>query len=92
MQSFFFIIHSCPPRSPELTPCDLFLWGCVKDGVFIPPLLTSFPELKQEIYGVLQTINSEYYMLQKMAHCINIMQMIKYSHIEHGKCLSTLAY
>jgi len=27
-----------PPRSPDLTPCDFFFWGFVKDAVFVPPL------------------------------------------------------
>jgi hypothetical protein len=26
------------PRNPDLTPCDYFLWGYVKDKVFVPPL------------------------------------------------------
>ena len=26
-----------PPRSPDLTPCEFFLWGYVKDYVFVPP-------------------------------------------------------
>jgi len=27
-----------PPRSPDLTTCDFFFWGFVKDTVFVPPL------------------------------------------------------
>jgi len=27
-----------PPRSPDLTPCDFFFCGFVKDTVFVPPL------------------------------------------------------
>ena len=27
-----------PPRSPDLTPCDIFFWGFVKDTVCVPPL------------------------------------------------------
>jgi len=27
-----------PPRSPDLTPCEFFFWGFVKDTVFAPPL------------------------------------------------------
>jgi len=27
-----------PPRSPDLTPCDFFLWGYVKDSAYKPPL------------------------------------------------------
>jgi hypothetical protein len=34
-----------PPRSPDLTPLDFFLWGLVKDRVFIPPLSANVAEL-----------------------------------------------
>jgi len=27
-----------PPRSPDLTLCDFFFWGFVKDTVFVSPL------------------------------------------------------
>jgi hypothetical protein len=27
-----------PPGSPDLTPCDFFLWGYVKDKVYVPTL------------------------------------------------------
>ena len=30
-----------PPRSPDLTPCDFFLWEFVKDSVYVPTLPTS---------------------------------------------------
>jgi len=26
-----------PPLSPDLTPCNFFFWGFVKDTVFLPP-------------------------------------------------------
>ena len=35
-----------PARSPDLTPCDYFLWGYVKDKVFVPPQPVSIPDLK----------------------------------------------
>jgi hypothetical protein len=25
------------PRSPDLTPCDFFVWGFIKDTVYLPP-------------------------------------------------------
>jgi hypothetical protein len=34
-----------PPRSPDLTPLDSFLWGFVKDRVFAPPLPENGAEL-----------------------------------------------
>jgi hypothetical protein len=32
--------------SPDATPCDFFLWGYVKDQVYVPPLPASILELK----------------------------------------------
>ena len=37
-----------PPRSPDLTPCDFFLWGYVKDKVFATPP-QNINELRQRI-------------------------------------------
>ena len=31
-----------PPRSPDLTPCDFFLWGYVKEHMFVPPYASRF--------------------------------------------------
>ena len=36
-----------PPRSPDLTPLDYFLWGFVKGKVYYPPLANSTEELKR---------------------------------------------
>jgi hypothetical protein len=46
---FKMIVGVWPPRSPDATPCDFFLWGYVKDQVYIPPLPASIPELKVRI-------------------------------------------
>ncbi|KAJ4441386.1 hypothetical protein ANN_11241 [Periplaneta americana] len=37
-----------PLRSPDLTPCDFFLWGYVKEAVYIPPLPTTLADLTEE--------------------------------------------
>ena len=34
-----------PPQSPDLTPCDFFLWGYIKDHVFVPPMPCDLPQL-----------------------------------------------
>ena len=38
-----------PPRSPDLTPCDFFLWEFVKDTVFVPPVPANLHELRYHI-------------------------------------------
>jgi hypothetical protein len=38
-----------PPRSPDLTPSDFFLWSSIKDHVYVPPLSRDIQELQQRI-------------------------------------------
>jgi hypothetical protein len=47
------------PRSPDATPCDFFLWGYVKDQVYVPPLRASIPELKVRIRTAIETITAD---------------------------------
>lgn len=47
-----------PPRSPDLTPCDYFLWGYLKDFVY-RELPTSIEELKNKIRQAIQTIDED---------------------------------
>ena len=48
-----------PPRSLDLTPCDFFLWGFVKDSVYVPPLPMSLKELRDQITHALQAITTD---------------------------------
>lgn len=74
-----------PPRSPDLTPCDFFLWGYVKDRVFVQPMPNTLPELKQRISAALQTITRN--MLQnvwnELDYRLDVCRVTKGSHIEH---------
>ena len=40
------VFNNLPPRSPDVMPRDFFLWGYVKDQVYVPPLPASIPERK----------------------------------------------
>ncbi|KAJ8867021.1 hypothetical protein PR048_032883 [Dryococelus australis] len=53
---------STPPRSPDLTPCDFFLWGHVTNTVYGPPLSTTLHELRNRITTAVMTIDRD--MLQ----------------------------
>ena len=48
-----------PPRSPDLTVCDFFLWGFVKDDVYVPPLPKTLPELRQGINTVIGNVTQD---------------------------------
>jgi len=47
------------PCSPDATTCDFFLWGYVKDQVYVPPLPSSIPELKVRIRTAIKTITAD---------------------------------
>ena len=71
--------------SPDLTPCDLFLWEYIKDRVFVPPLLVSLNELKERITTAVESVDED--MLRsvwtELDHRIDICRVTKGSHIEH---------
>ena len=48
-----------PPRSPDLTPMDLFLWGFVKNQVFVPPLPANVVELRTRITAAVAKVTPE---------------------------------
>jgi hypothetical protein len=48
-----------PPRSPLLTPLDCFLWGFVKDLVFVPPLPANVAELRTGITAAVAEVTPE---------------------------------
>jgi hypothetical protein len=43
----------------DLTLCDFFLWGYVKDVVYIPSLPNDLQELRQRINAAVATINRD---------------------------------
>jgi hypothetical protein len=52
-----------PPRSPDLTVCDFFLWGFVKDNVYVPPHSKTLPELRERINTAIGNVTQD--MLQR---------------------------
>jgi hypothetical protein len=76
--------HTWPPRSPDLTPCDFFLWGYIKDVVYVPPLPNDIQELRQRIIAAVATINRD--MLERvwteMDYRIDVCRVTRDSHIE----------
>ena len=47
-----------PPRSPDLNPCDFFLWGHLKSKVYYP-LPSNIDELKSNIEREVKSITTE---------------------------------
>jgi hypothetical protein len=48
-----------PCMTPNLIPCDYFLWGYVKDEVFVLLLPASIPDLQSLISASLETVKSD---------------------------------
>jgi hypothetical protein len=79
------LLTTWPPRSPDATPCDFFVWGYVKDQVYVPPLPASIPELKVWIRTAIETITAD--MLEKewnkLDYRVNVCRITKVAHIGH---------
>lgn len=54
---------SWPPRSPYLTSCAYFLWGCVKATLYIPPLPSILDNLKNQTTTAIEYI-TKYILLE----------------------------
>jgi len=71
--------------TPDGTAFDFFLWGYVKDQVYVPPLPASIPELKVRIRTDIQTITAD--MLQtvwnELDYRVDVCRITKGAHIEH---------
>ena len=79
------VLLKWPPRSPDLTPCDFFLWGYVKGLVYIPPLPTNVVELKQRISSALETVTED--MVQRvwdeLGYRLDVCRVAGGAHIEN---------
>jgi hypothetical protein len=72
-----------PPRSPDITPLDFFLWGYVKDIVSKTPV-TSLDELKLRIVAAIETVTPQ--MLEntwrEIEYRLDILRATKGAHVE----------
>ena len=75
--------NNLPPRSPDATPCDFFLWGYVKDQVYVPPLPASIPELKVRIRTPLKPLPLTCYEQFGTNSIVDVCRITKGAHIEH---------
>ena len=72
-----------PPRSPDITPLDFFLWGYVKDRVYRTPV-RDVETLQSRIIEVLSTVNEE--MLEntwrEIEYHLDILRATNGAHVE----------
>ena len=73
-----------PPRSPDLTVCDFFLRGFVKDNVYVPPLPKTLPELRGRINTATGNVAQD--MLERVwrewEYRLDICRVTRGAHVE----------
>lgn len=78
-------LHFWPPRSPDLTPCDYFLWGYVKESVYVPPLPATLVDLKNRITAAVHSVTED--MLSRVwnefSYRLDVCRAAQGGHIEH---------
>jgi len=74
-----------PPRSPDLTPCDFFLWDYIKDRVYVPSMPRDLPQLRQRIVEAVAAIDCQIlqHVWQELDYRIDICRVTKGGHTEH---------
>jgi len=69
----------------QLSSGNFFLWGYVKNQVYVPPLPASISELKVRIRTAIDTITAD--MLQtvwnELDYRVDVCTITKGAHIEH---------
>ena len=79
----FFDKSMWPPRSPDLNPCDFFLWGYLKDRVY-DPMPEPLDSLKSNIEREFKKISKD---MLKPLFCefskrLDKIQTLKGAHVE----------
>ena len=76
---------TCPPRSLDLTVSDIFLWGYVKDSIYITPLPAMLLELRRRITAAIENVAQD--MLERVwherDHCLDVCHI---THGAHSEC------
>jgi hypothetical protein len=49
-------LHTWPQRSPDMTPCDFFLWRYLKERVYVLPLPADLDELTNRITAAVKSV------------------------------------
>jgi len=77
-----------PPRSPDITPLDFFLWRYVKDKVFSTPV-PDITNLKARITKAFATVTED--MLEntwrEIHYRLDVLRATKGAHVEVYSCV-----
>ncbi|GFV39991.1 uncharacterized protein TNCV_4412221 [Trichonephila clavipes] len=74
-----------PPRSPDLTPCDSYLWGLINDCVFFPPLPADLSDLRHRMEADVARISSDAMKnaCDELYYRFDLCCVTNWAHIEH---------
>ncbi|GFW09426.1 DUF4817 domain-containing protein [Trichonephila clavipes] len=74
-----------PPRSPDLTPCDFYLQGFIKDCVYVPPLPSDLSDLRHRMEADVGRISSGTLkkVWDELAYQLDLRRLTNGAHIEH---------
>jgi hypothetical protein len=73
-----------PAWSPDLTPCDYFLWGYVKGEVFVPPPPASTPDLLRLWRRHTRHPDMLVKVWQELDYRLDVCRVSKGAHTEHS--------
>ena len=78
-------LHSYLPRSPDMTPYDFFLWGYVKERVYVPPLPADLDELTNRITAAVKSVTEDTLrrVWDEFRHRVDVVRAAGGGHIEH---------
>ena len=78
-------LHSWPPRSPDMTPCHFFLWGYVKERVYVPSLPADLDELTKRIKAAVKSVKEDTIrrVWDEFSYCVDVVRAAGKGHIEH---------
>jgi hypothetical protein len=73
-----------PPRSPDLTPIDFFLWGHLKGSAYVNKPHT-LDELWENIWREIQVVTPEVLAAtyRNMQHCVQLSIDAQGGHFQH---------
>ncbi|PSN44682.1 hypothetical protein C0J52_15632 [Blattella germanica] len=69
----------------DLTPCDFYLWGFIKDRVYMPPLPADLLELGNRTEAAVATIteNTLLNVWEELGYRLDVCRVTNGAHIEH---------
>ena len=73
------------PRHDTMTPCDFFLWGYVKERVYVPPFPSDLYELTNRITAAVKSVTEDTLrpVWDEFSYRVDVVRAAGRGHIEH---------